>query len=229
MKKSALLLLGLLSVIIFNACNDDATESEPSGLIYSYFPVNVGHEVIYDVIHITKDEFTGIQDTAIYQLKEVIESHFSDAAGRETQRLERYTRNTPADPWLIKDVWTSNLTPERVEKKEENITYVKLVFPINSSVEWNGNALNEKDLQMYEYTNLHQAIQVGGISFDSTLTVLEADEVLYDSTLYQMETYAPGVGLIYRENNYVKYYRGLPMDSILHQSLYKETIVSWSN
>src|SRR5688572_18706511 len=132
--RKTLLLLPVLFMLAFVSCNDDdSEEAAPSGLIYSYFPVNVGHEIIYDVVHITKSEFDGSQDTAIYQLKEVIESQFIDSEGRTTQRLERYTRNTPGDPWVIKDVWTSNLTQTRAEKKEENNSYIKLVFPINGN------------------------------------------------------------------------------------------------
>jgi hypothetical protein len=231
MKKSALLLLALLGAIAFVSCSDDDSENTPSGLIYSYFPVNEDHEVIYDVVHITKDGFNGAQDTAIYQLKEVIESHFTDNEGRTTQRLERYTRNDPADSWVIKDVWTTNLTPSRVEKKEENYVYVKLVFPINNIVEWNGNVLNDLDPQEYEYLDLHEPDVIGGIPFDSTLSVLEADDNFRTVTKYELETYAPGVGLIFREKNIVNWYRGAhpSQDSIVSQDLYKATVVSWAN
>ncbi len=230
--RKTLWLLTVLVILGVVSCNDEASDdSGPSGLIYSYFPVNVGHELIYDVVHITKSSFDGSHDTAIYQLKEVIESQYIDGEGRTTQRLERYSRNTSGDPWVIKDVWTSNLTPARVEKKEENNTYIKLVFPINGNVEWNGNILNNMDAQMYEYYDLHEPLDVGGISFDSTLSVLEAEDNFYDENKYESETYAPGVGLIYREKNFIKWYKAgqAQFDTIISQDLYKETIVSWSN
>ena len=93
--KLQILLLCLLTVA---GCKDDSNgPTTPSGLIYTYYPNNVGHELIYDVVLITKDEFSGDEDTSIYQLKEVVESIITDNQGRPTERLERYTRNTPND------------------------------------------------------------------------------------------------------------------------------------
>ena len=69
----------LAAIFLWNGCSDDNnSNTSPTGLIYSYFPGNVGHEVIYDVSLITKDGFSGAQDTSIYQLKEVVESIFLD-------------------------------------------------------------------------------------------------------------------------------------------------------
>src|SRR4030095_7714907 len=128
MKKITFCLFLFVTTTIIS-CNDEETIIPISGLIYSYFPTKVGHEVIYDVSLITKDEFSGAQDTDIYQVKQVIESEFQDNQGRLTQRLERYRRNTPNDQWVISDVWTSNLTNSRAEQMEENISYIKLAFP----------------------------------------------------------------------------------------------------
>ncbi len=225
--KSFKICLFLLMTISVISCNDDDTTQTPSGLIYGYFPVNVGHEIIYDVTSITKDEFSGAEDTLIYQIKEVVESVFLDGSGRVTQRLERYKRDTPNDPWIINDVWTSNMTPSRVEKKEENIPYVKLVFPITSSVTWNGNVLNTEEPKEYEYDNLHVADVVGGINFDSTLTVIQLNFQDSFITQYEVEKYALNVGMIYKE--FVEVNKAFPLPGIKSQTLYKETIVSWSN
>lgn len=222
----------LAFVFILNGCDcdDEDSSSAPTGLIYSYFPTNVGHEIIYDVSLITKDGFFGTSDTAIYQIKEVVESVFLDNQNRPTQRLERYKRDTPNDSWIIYDVWTSNLTATRVEKKEENVTFVKLVFPITANTNWNGNLLNTLDPQNYEYDNLHQADVVGGINFDSTLTVIQMDEDNFIEIKYEVEKYAPGVGMIYKEHNYVeKDNTQPPLVGIISQRLYKETIISWTN
>jgi len=232
--KKILLCFCILAMITSLSCNDDETSNTPSGLIYSYFPVNVGHEVIYDVVHITKDDFNSDDDTAIYQVKEIIESQFEDNEGRTTQRIERYTRSTPNDPWVISDVWTSNLTPTRAEKKEENISYVKLVFPINTNAEWNGNTLNTLEPQTYSYMNIHESDMVGGITFDSTISVLQNEIDYFTNYGYEIEKFAPGVGLIYKQKDSIVWDNdnNIPPQNpppIKSQDLYKETIVSWSN
>ncbi|MBK6642434.1 MAG: hypothetical protein IPG39_15020 [Bacteroidetes bacterium] len=54
------------------------------------FPVNVGHEQIYDAVLITKDDFFRCRGYHLLPDQEVVESVFNDNQGRPTQRLERY-------------------------------------------------------------------------------------------------------------------------------------------
>jgi len=221
----------LICLAFMAGCKDDDQGTvEPSGLIYSYYPVNDGHELIYDVKLITKDEFTGAHDTSLYQLKEVVESTITDNQGRPTQRLERYTRATSNDSWMISEVWTSNITPNNVERKEENITYVKMVFPIKSSSSWNGNVFNTEDNQTYRYIDLHTPATVGTLTFDSTITVLQIDEVYWTEKYYSEEKFAKDVGLIYRENIEIIIDRTNPgQPGIKGQRLYTQTLVSYEN
>lgn len=219
--------LFLLLAVIVGSCKDDDNPTSPSGLIYSYFPTNTGHEVIYDVSLITKNAFDGSEDTSIYQIKEVIEATFLDDEGRPSQRLERFRRDNPNDAWVISDVWTSTRTNTKAEKKEENVTYVKMVFPINYTVEWNGNSLNTEEPLEYSFDNIHQPDFIGGINFDSTLTVNQQNDKFHNDIFYKIEKFAPGVGLIYKEDNTIEFQK--PQVGIKSQSLYKETIVSWSN
>jgi hypothetical protein len=215
--------------MLFNACKDDEKAAFPAALNYNYAPINTGHEIIYDVSLITRDEFTQEDDTAFYQVKELVQSVFTDLQGRPTQRLERYQRNTPNDPWVIADVWTSNLTSTHFEKKEDNITYVKLTFPINSSSSWNGNSLNTLDPQLYEYQGVHVPANVGGLSFDSTLTVLQFDQESFIDTIYQVERFATGVGMVFKEEKEIKVdYTNFP-PTIKSQRLYTEVINSYVN
>lgn len=229
MKKSVWILL-LAAASIFQGCKDDDSDKTPSGLIYSYFPVNVGHEQIYDAVLITKDDFSGAEDTTYYQIKEVVESVFNDNQGRPTQRLERYTRLDANDPWVIADVWTSNLTTTRVEKKEENVPYVKMVFPLGFGATWDGNSLNILESQTYEITGLNSTEVINGITFDSTLTVLQRDEDTFIGKDYEIEQYATGVGLVYKQQIHIeKDYTNPNNPGVKAQRLFTQTIVSWTN
>ncbi|HEX5001297.1 MAG TPA: hypothetical protein VFW78_02275 [Bacteroidia bacterium] len=217
--------LVVLVVLLAAGCSEDSNDSLPGTLNYSYFPVNVGHELIYDVTLITKDVFTG-NDTAYYQLKEVVESVFTDNQGRPTQRLERYTRADTSQPWIISDVWTVNMTPTLVEKKEENTTYIKMVFPLLDGKVWNGNSLNNLGSQDYSYTFVDQPYTMNTLSFDSTLRVLQVDDDNAVYTLHQEEIFAAGVGLVYK--NQINIQKDFP-SGIKSQRLYTEKLISWSN
>ncbi len=215
---------------LFTSCKDD-NDFKPTpvqGLYYNYVPSEVGHTAIYNVNLITKDEFTGNQDTSNYQLKELIESEFIDLSGRKTQRLERYTRGDSTQPWVISDVWTSNLLSDRYEKKEENITYVKLRFPLVDGNVWNGNLYNNLDAQDYSITGLNYSSLLNGMNFDSTLTVLQSDyEDLLEKS-FAIEKYATGAGLIYKESIFIKKDFNNP-GSIKAQTNYRQTLVSYTN
>lgn len=58
------------------------------------FPTEVGRYVVHQVDSISyNDFFTPVKiDTAHFQLKEVIESVFTDNEGHESERIERYVR-----------------------------------------------------------------------------------------------------------------------------------------
>ena len=135
---------------------------------------------------------------------ECFESTFVNDAGQLTHRIERFRRDSSSLPWDILDVWEANLTKTRAEKVEENLRYIKLIFPPIVDATWEGNAYIacEDDLDWlcdWEYTYIAVDVPktVGGIAFDSTLTVFHID----DSSnllqyIYSYEYYAKGVGLI---------------------------------
>jgi hypothetical protein len=192
------LLTTVWMLLPLSSCKKDAPVTNFSG--HSYFPLHLGHTVIYQVDSIVKSEFNlGQIDTFRFQIKEVVESFFTDMEGRLTARLERYKRNHPSEPWVIHKVWTANLLSNRAEKKEDNITYIKLVFPPRLNLRWNGNAFNELGEQDYVITSVHAPEVVNTIAFDSVLTVLQADEDNIVYKKYEVEKYAAGTGMIYKE------------------------------
>ena len=121
---------------------------EETDLGYSYFPEQVGSFVVYDVDSLFYNDFTNRVDTFKFQLKEKIQSVFLDNENRTTLRVERYVKKYDATkpysqiPWKLRNVWASNLTKTTAERVEENIRYVKLIFPVSTSQLWNGNAQN---------------------------------------------------------------------------------------
>ncbi|MBL7892358.1 MAG: hypothetical protein JNL63_06990 [Bacteroidia bacterium] len=201
MKK--ILFLIIAATTIYSCKKDQDTSALDIG--YGYFPNQSGKYIIYDVDSIVKNSFTKQVDTFKFQVKEVIESVFNDNTGRPTLRLERYrkyySKTVAYDSmsWVLTDVWSANLTSTSAEKVEENVRYVRLIFPVEKYKTWNGNAYNTIGEWNYKYTEIDKAKTVGGIAFDSTLTVVQfEDENLIDKKYYR-EMYAKNVGLIYRQ------------------------------
>ncbi|MEO5572156.1 MAG: hypothetical protein ABIT08_03525 [Bacteroidia bacterium] len=229
-KKNYFILIILLAVYISSCKKDSSTISSFTG--YSYAPENIGHEIIYAVDSIVKSDFDGMWHSYNFQIKELIADTFTDNQGRPTLRLERYKRILPTDPWVIYNVWTANKTNIHYEKKEDNISYVKLYFPPSSTVTWNGNSLNFLDSLYYTYTSFNMPDTCNGLSFDSSLTVLQNDYRDIIDTIHFEERYAAGVGMYYKiqdSSHYNCCFENLAFDSLIFRKLYTEKIVSYSN
>lgn len=195
--KTAFLLFVFL--LTFYACKKEKEKSSVD-LGYSYFPNEIGRYVIYQVDSTSyNDFFTPVKiETVHFQIKEIIESHFTDNEGRESERIERYMRNNDSLPWVLRDVWYQTRTAVSAEKVEENVRFVKLTFPVEINHKWNGNAFNSIGKYEYEYKSVDAQKTVNGHTFDSTLIVNQ----ILDSNLiekkYQVEMYAKNIGMIYK-------------------------------
>lgn len=189
----------VMMLLLTLACKKEK-KAEAVDLGYTYFPTEIGQYVIYQVDSISyNDFFNPVKiDTTHFQLKELVQSHFTDNEGRESDRLERYVRKNDSLPWVLRDVWYQTRTSTKAEKVEENVRFVKLIFPVQVNQKWNGNAFNPIGNYEYEYKTVDVKKTVNKISFDSTLTVNQ----ILDSNLiekkYQLEIYAKNVGMIYK-------------------------------
>ena len=129
-----------MMLLLTLACKKEK-KAEAVDLGYTYFPTEIGQYVIYQVDSISyNDFFNPVKiDTTHFQLKELVQSHFTDNEGRESDRLERYVRKNDSLPWVLRDVWYQTRTSTKAEKVEENVRFVKLIFPVEVNQKWNGN------------------------------------------------------------------------------------------
>lgn len=223
--KKALFFISILLIILAVSCKKDKV-LPPVDMGYNYFPINIGHWVAYQVDSIVWDDFTQKIDTFHYKIKELVESEFTDAEGRITQRIERYIKINDTSDWQIKNVYYWNRTPSVGEKTEQNIKYARLIFPVVKNEKWNGNMYNFFESQNYKYTYIDKADDYNGISFDSTLSVLQKDEEYAISKDYQEEIYARNVGMIYKRYTSVA---TKPTGEITKGVDYQYVIISYGN
>ncbi|TVQ14186.1 MAG: hypothetical protein EA361_08320 [Bacteroidetes bacterium] len=192
-----ILMMGLL----MTSC--ETSEGEPVYIGYEYFGQTEGKWLVYEVDSTVYDDFLGEVFHYQYQVKEVNAGFLDTLTGNDKMRLERFFRNNDQDPWQIKNVWTSQLTKDKALRTEENITYVKLSFPlwINPEIagrgnQWDGNVYNVKPSQDYIIKYLHEPMQLGTLVFDSTLRVLQKDFKTLIGEELQYEIYSTHIGMI---------------------------------
>ncbi|MBC7921789.1 MAG: hypothetical protein H7Z75_11970 [Ferruginibacter sp.] len=208
----------LLGGLLVSACSKVA-EPLPNPLGYEYFPLEAGQFTIYDLTDVT---YSLAQPplTQRYQIKEVVRDTFTSLAGQASYRIERFARVQSGDAWELDSVWTALRTTTRAVKTENNVSFVKVVFPLREGLKWNGNALNGRREDGYQIKQLGKRFTLEGVSFDETLTVyqgLDTTASLVDQDK-RIEVYARNIGLIYQERVLVNFcYNDEPPDACLGQ------------
>ncbi len=229
--------LFVLTAVFFlvSACKKDEKVPDAG---YSYFPDNIGHWCIYEVDSTYYNSFDNDTEVYRYQVKEVIESYYTDNSGRQAMRVERYKRpyidSIPYEnlPWTISRVWAFVRTNSVAEKVEEDQRFIRLAFVPREDKKWNGNAFNTIGEWEYKYVSVDEPYSINSMSFDSTLHVLQKlDTNRLNYRIYR-ERYARNVGLI--EKNVIDVSDdSLGFSSVLSRIesgvIYSVRLVSWGN
>ncbi len=195
----------LLASAVWSSCNKDNNLHLDLGYGYAPSAGDVGRYVIYDVDSTIYNAFNRDTLHYKYQLKEYLQSVFPDNEGRPSLRIERWVRNYrpgvsyDSVPWVLKNVWYSTRTLHDYERVEDNIRFVKLIFPDQTQQTWNGNAQNTLGDWEYAYNGIDFKFNANGLRFDSTLTVTELVDTNLLNYQYYSEQYAKNIGLVSRQ------------------------------
>jgi hypothetical protein len=212
---SLLVLIGVIAV----ACNDKEVVNYPA--LTDYYPLKVGRTYTYLLDSTVRINFGQSLTEHYYLAKDSVESQFTDAQGRPSYRIFRYLRDTfQTQPWTYLATYVATIDNNKkwIEYVDNNLRYVVLREPVSEGFTWKGNSYIDTksgsslvkylDEWNYTYQDIAQPFTVRKGKFDSTITVLQADEVSppgpysptnYQQTNYSKEVYAKGVGLIYKE------------------------------
>lgn len=230
-KKVFFFFFSLISLCFYSSCKHE--DESPIDLGYEYFPVNVGHWVVYDVDSTYYYDFSDTVINFHYQVKEKIESVFLDNQNMVTQRVERYKRYDSSD-WYLVDVWTTNISASSAVRTEDNIQFIKLIFPVISNKSWNGNALNYMNsvgYPDYKYSNVFDPYDANGVNFDSTVTVIQNTESIpFINENNQIEVYAKNIGMIYKRYKQLNFtFNYQTQDTLIKGADYTYKIIDFGN
>lgn len=181
---------------------------------YDYFPLEVGKYKIYEVDSTIFDP-TGDSMVILSRvlIKEEITDTLTDHNGNLLYRIERYQRKADTLAWQISKVFTASVQDNKAIVTEDNLRFIRMVFPPKERKSWNGNAhfnptliitVAGESLEMFKgwsYRIESQGVQdtVGTFIFDDVVTVQEADNENLIELRRAVAKYARGAGLVYRE------------------------------
>ncbi len=181
------------------SCKKDSEEVTPADIGHGYAALELGKYVVYDVDSIVYDDFTNSIDTFSFQIKELVAESYTDLEGEEAFKINRY-KKTDTTSWELKDVWNAKLIRTNYQKVEENVRFVKLIFPVRENATWNSNSMNHLALFDNNYESVDVAESIGGFNLLLVLTVAQLEEInLIEQRLFQ-EKYASGIGLVYKKS-----------------------------
>lgn len=192
MLRSKLIYITLLLVLF--SCKEDKNTPYFG---YSYFGLEEGNFVEYEVTHIIHDEnLTPKHDTSIFRIKTRIGEEILDNQGRKARTFYREIYNELYQEYQSLDLWTAIIANGKAELVEENQRKIKMIFAISSTKEWDANVYNTADELNCYYSDFHLPKEFNGFSFDSTIVVEQEDFISLIDYKRKYETYANGIGLV---------------------------------
>lgn len=205
--KRAIIAVALIAgLMLLPGCKRD--EVSDWDLYYRYFPVEEGHWVLYQVDSIA---YNKLQDTVIaynYLVRETLGECYNDLEGHQWQKISHEVLWDSVAGWQNGAVFSQKRTRGTAERLENNLRFIRLVFPFRNYTYWKGNSyIHYDDLFNcnfygdwdYRYKDLFVDQTISDKGFDSVVVVQQiADSGLVCKSL-GIEMYAPGIGLIYKQ------------------------------
>ncbi len=189
--------------LLFNSCKKNADPSAED-LGYSYFPITDGNYSIYSVVDTI---FNGINngvevysDSNYFRKEEI---HVPITVGDET-RYQVYIYYSPNKTvWndYPDSVWTEFNTNGKIIRVENNVRFVKLVFPFAVGKAWYGNISDPTNSPQnyYTMTNVLRPYSCDSLNYSKTVSVIQYNNFSAIGSAYSIEVYANEVGLVYKE------------------------------
>ncbi len=176
---------------------------------YQYFPLTIGQYQIYEVT----ESLYNISNDPIhskYFLKERISESYESPTSEKIYKIERFKKQTMGQAWKIDSVWTTHLMINKAIRTENNITFVKMFFPIQTSQFWNKNELNSYPEQKIKYENKGEDFKIDTKVYTNTIAVVIKDDSTLLTKNKNFEIYAPTFGMIYLEKTNLDYCQSSP-------------------
>jgi len=209
-----ILLLAAMPVVALFSCKKVSINN--TDLTRNFFPLKFGKYVTYNVDSVYYNGSLGVTLEVKSQMKYSVTDTFTDAKRRPSYIMDVYSRPYDGADWHAINVILVTPTSNSILYSQDQVQYVKMMFPISEGLSWPGNQnanINNPALTYlkgwnYMYQDYNLSYFDGFENFQNTVSILEDNEhVNYqniDSALagydtYAKEVYAYNIGMIYKE------------------------------
>ena len=208
------LVISVVLIICLSLFSCNKTEDFQNDYQYEYYPLDSGATVIYrmDSININGNfkPLPAELDTFVFDIKEIVGDTFIDLEGEVAYNLWRFRKLSDDSVWGIPKRWHIKRTLNGLEMTEQNLRFVKLLFPPEEKGTWEGNQFITitdeqpelkymEDWEEYTYKEVGVTGTVNGMNFGEILTVGQFADSNRVEKIVSREIYAKNVGMIYKE------------------------------
>lgn len=213
--RNLFLLPMLFFLLLAGGCKEETAAPLDLSKDFSYFPLELDRPSYFRVDSIVLRGRVGgvFYDTATAEVRETLVEMFVEPDGSTSYRGERWQRVNEGSPWVFSQTYTLSIVNNQALRREDNLTFTKLVFPLRENTRWDGHTFFDETRDLiiggefldvfngwqYSYEEVETPVTLStGVSFAASLLVRQAEiDNLIDLRLAS-ERYAPGIGLIER-------------------------------
>lgn len=208
--------LTLLAIVLFGftSCKNDAPKTIEIEDGSNFYPLTIGSTFEYRLDSTIYNDFDNSEVKREWDLKVIYDSKLKDGTGDEIMKLKRFIkpRGESEEAYKLQDVWSLKLANGKLETFEENLHFVKLVFPIKENKSWNGNIYiaptgNENPNSStkfyenwdYKYNSTNTSETILDKTYENVTKVSQINEVGGPGAINHYvanEWYAKGIGLV---------------------------------
>jgi len=125
-------------VLFFSSCETMTETLDDETLGYNYAPMEIGNMWEYQNDSIIYTQGGATIDTFSSIIREEVIDTFRNAENELTYSIARIVKKDTL-PWSQPRIWTANKNTNNYIRTEENLKFVKLVFPTQLGASWEGD------------------------------------------------------------------------------------------
>ncbi len=207
--------IGLGLILLLLGCDQREIAAPRTDWGYDYYPLAIGRSWTYAMDSITLRPAVGgaVFDSVRLVARETLVDTLRDAAGQLWYRGERYDRRVDSTDFRFAQTFLLRRDDRRALRREDNLEFVKLVFPPRSGADWDGHVAFDETRELiiggesfpmyagwdYRIIAADEPFAGPALTFDSAVVIRQAEEDGLLDFRAAHEVYARGVGLVYRE------------------------------
>ena len=192
------LTLALFISLTAISCKKNVLEAVVDNSSY-YLPIDTGYSWIYQMDSVVYYGTGASQDSFTYQVEHKVTDKFINAYGNTAFKIEVSAKMSPSSAWKFARTYSVSVSDVEIIKSDFDFQELIMSKPFALGKTWDGNLYNSDPESEFYIDKLHAPASYGAYQFDSTITIMQEEQINLVNSFKGLECYAKNTGLIYKE------------------------------